>query len=70
VGCSGVVEALACGCGAAEAADDGEPRQRRSSGEAWRSERRKRSGMGVCECKSESMGSSGTCFKSRKRHSE
>jgi hypothetical protein len=27
-------------------------------------------GMGVCECKSESMGSSGTCFKSRRRHGE
>jgi hypothetical protein len=26
--------------------------------------------MGVRECKSESVGSSGTCFKSRRRHGE
>jgi hypothetical protein len=54
----------------AEAADDGESRQRRSSGEAWRSERRKRSRMGVHECKSESVRSLGTCFKLRRRHGE
>jgi hypothetical protein len=42
------VGALARGCGAAEAADDGELRQQRSSDEAWHSERRKRSRMGVC----------------------
>jgi hypothetical protein len=56
--------------GAEEAADNGEPRQRRSSGEAWRSERRKRSRMGVRECKSESVGSSGTRLTSRRRHGE
>jgi hypothetical protein len=33
VGCSSAVGALACRCGVAEAADDGEPRLRRSSGE-------------------------------------
>jgi hypothetical protein len=33
VGCGGAVGALACRCGAAEAADDGEPRLRQSSGE-------------------------------------
>jgi hypothetical protein len=49
VGCSGAVGALARGCGAAEAVNDGEPRQQRSSDEAWRSERRKRSRMGVRE---------------------
>jgi hypothetical protein len=70
VGCGGAVGALAGGCGAAKAADDGEPRQRRSSGEAWRSERRKRSRIGVRECKSESVGSSWTCFKLRRRHGE
>jgi hypothetical protein len=70
VGCGGVVGALASGCRAAEAADDGEQELRRSSGEAWCSERRKRSRMGVRECKSASVGSSGTCFKSRRRHGE
>jgi hypothetical protein len=43
VGCSGAVGAQACGCGAAKAADDGEPRQRRSSGEGGRAEEGRRS---------------------------
>jgi hypothetical protein len=70
VGCSGAVGVLACGCGAAEAADDGGQELRQSSSEVWRSKRRKRSRMGMRECKSESVGSSGTCFKSRRRHGE
>jgi hypothetical protein len=61
---------LNCRWEAAEAADDGGQELRRSSGEAWRSERRKRSRMGVRECKGESVGSLGTCFKSRRRHGE
>jgi hypothetical protein len=68
--CGGATGALNRGWEAAEAADDGGQELRRSSGEAWRSERRKRSRMGVRECKSESVGSSGTCFKSRRRHGE
>jgi hypothetical protein len=67
VGCGGATGALTRGW---EAADDGGQELRRSSGEAWRSERRKRSRMGVRECKSESVGSSGMCFKSRRRHGE
>jgi hypothetical protein len=43
VGCGGAVGALACRCGAAEVADDGEPRQRRSSGEGGRAEEGRRS---------------------------
>jgi hypothetical protein len=43
VGCGGAVGALACGCEAAEAADDGEPRQRWSSGEGSRAEEGRRS---------------------------
>jgi hypothetical protein len=53
----------------AEAAVDGEQELRRSSGKASRTGRR-RSRMGVRECKSESVGSSGTYFKSRRRHGE
>jgi hypothetical protein len=45
VGCSGAVGALACGCGAAEAADDGEPRQRRSSGKGSLAEEERRSNV-------------------------
>jgi hypothetical protein len=70
VGGSSATGALDSGWEAAEAADDGEQELRRSSSEAWHSERRKRSRMGVRECKSESVGSSGMCFKSRRRHSE
>jgi hypothetical protein len=53
---------------AAEAAVDGEPRQRRGSGEVWSSGKRKAAEMHVCERKSDSMGSSRTYFKLRKRH--
>jgi hypothetical protein len=42
VGCGGAVGALACRCGAAEAADNGEPRQQRSSDESSRAEEGKR----------------------------
>jgi hypothetical protein len=68
--CGGATGALNRGWEAGGAADDGGQELRRSSGEAWRSERRKRSRMGVRECKSESVGSLGTCFKSRRRHGE
>jgi hypothetical protein len=61
---------LDCGWEAAEAANNGEQEVRRSSGGASCSGRRKRSRMGVRECKSESVGSSGMCFKSRRRHGE
>jgi hypothetical protein len=70
VGCGGATGALNRGWQVAEAADDGGQELQRSSGKAWRSERRKRSRMGVRECKSESVGSSGMCFKSRRRHGE
>jgi hypothetical protein len=70
VQCDGATGALNCGWEVAEVADDGGQELQWSSGEAWHSERRKRSRMGVHECKSESVGSSGTCFKSRRRHSE
>jgi hypothetical protein len=52
-----------------EAAVDGEQELRRSSGKASRTGRR-RSRMGVRECKSESVGSLGMYFKSRRRHGE
>jgi hypothetical protein len=61
---------LDCEWEAAEAANDGEQELRWSSGGASRLGRRKTSRMGVRECKSESVGSSGMCFKSRWRHSE
>jgi hypothetical protein len=51
VGCGVATGALNRGWDAAEAADDGGQELGRSSGEAWRSERRKRSRMGVRECK-------------------
>jgi hypothetical protein len=70
VGCGGATGALDRGWEAAEAADNGEQELWRSSGKASRSGRRKRSKMAVRECKSESVGSSGTCFKSRRRHGE
>jgi hypothetical protein len=70
VGGSDATGVLECGWEAAEAADDGEQELQRSSGGASCLGRRKRSKMGVHECKSESVGSSGTCFKSRRRHSE
>jgi hypothetical protein len=58
------------GWGAVAAAVDGEPRQRRGSGEVWSSEKRKAVETQVREGKSEFVGSSRTCFKSRKRHHE
>jgi hypothetical protein len=70
VGCGGATGALNHKWEVAEAADDGGQELWRSSSEAWRSERRKRSRMGVRMCKSESVGSSGMCFKSRRRHGE
>jgi hypothetical protein len=61
---------LDCGSEVAESAEIGEQELRRSSGGASCSGRRKRSEMGVRECKSEFVGSSGTCFKSRRTHGE
>jgi hypothetical protein len=43
VGCGGATGALDRGCGVAEAADEGEPRQWRSSGEGSRAEEERRS---------------------------
>jgi hypothetical protein len=54
----------------AEAAVDGKQELRRISGKASRTGRRRRSRMGVRECKSEFVGSSGTYFKLRRRHGE
>jgi hypothetical protein len=53
---------------AAGAAVDGEQELRRSSGGASRTGRRKAVEMQVRECKSEFVKSSGTCFRSRRRH--
>jgi hypothetical protein len=68
VGGGGATGALDRGWKAAEAVDDGEQELWRSSDKASRSGRRKRSKMGVCECKSEFVGSSGMCFKLKRRH--
>jgi hypothetical protein len=68
VGDRGSAGALDRGWEAAEAAVDGEPRQRRGSGEVWSSGKRKAVEMQVRECKSEAVGNSRMCFKSRKRH--
>jgi hypothetical protein len=70
VGGGGATEALDQGWEAAEAAVDGEQELRRSSGKASCTGRRRRSRMGVRECKSESVGSSGMYLKSRRRHDE
>jgi hypothetical protein len=70
VGGSNATGALDCGWEAAEVADDGEQELRRSSGGASRSGRRKAVQMWVRECKRECTGSSGMCFKSRRRHGE
>jgi hypothetical protein len=53
---------------AAAAAVDGEPRQRRCSGEVWSSGERKALEMHARDGKSEFVGSSRTCFRSRRRH--
>jgi hypothetical protein len=68
VGRGDAARAMDRGWEAAEAAVDGEPRQRRGSGEVWSSGKRKAVEMHVCERKSEYGGSSRTYFKSRKRH--
>jgi hypothetical protein len=64
----GATGALDRGWEVVEAADDGEQELWWSSGKASRSGRRKRSKMGVCEWKSEFVGSLGMCFKSKRRH--
>jgi hypothetical protein len=68
VGHGGAAGALDRGWEAVAAAVDGELRQRRGSGEVGCSGKRKAVEMHVCERKSESMGSSRTYFKLRKRH--
>jgi hypothetical protein len=69
VGGGSATGALDRGWEAAEAADDGEQELRRSSGDAWHSERREAVEMQVREGKGEFVGSSGMFFKFR-RHSE
>jgi hypothetical protein len=68
VSCGGAARALDRGWEAAAAAVDGEPRQRGGSGEVWRSGERKTVEMQARDGKSEFVGSSRTCFKSRRRH--
>jgi hypothetical protein len=68
VGCGSAARVLDRGWEAAAAAVDGEPRQRRGSGEAWSSGERKAVEMQARDSKSEFVGSSRTCFRSRRRH--
>jgi hypothetical protein len=68
VGGGGASGALDRGWEAAEAAVDDEPRLRRGSGEVESSGKRKTVEMHVCERKSESVGSSRMCSRSRRRH--
>jgi hypothetical protein len=68
VGCDGAARVLDRGWEAVAAAVDGEPRQRRGSGEAWSSGERKAMEMQAHDGKSEFMGSSRTCFRSRRRY--
>jgi hypothetical protein len=68
VGHGGAARALDRGWEAVALAVDGEPRQRQGSSEVGCSGKRKAVEMHVCERKSESVGSSRTYFKSRKRH--
>jgi hypothetical protein len=70
VDCCGAARALDRGWEVAEAAVNGEPRQRQGSDEAWSSGIKKAVQMWVREGESEYTGSSGTCFKSRRRHGE
>jgi hypothetical protein len=66
----GAVGVLDCRWEAAEAVVNDEQELRWSSSKASCSGRRRRSRMGVRECKSESVGSLGMNFKSRRRHGE
>jgi hypothetical protein len=68
VGRGDAARAMDRGWEVAEAAVDSEPRQRLGSVEVWSSGKRKAVELHVCERKSESVGSSRTYFKSRKRH--
>jgi hypothetical protein len=70
VDCGGAVGVLACGCGAAEAADDSGQELRRSFGEAWRLERRKRSRMGCVSARVSPWGAQGCASNRRRRHGE
>jgi hypothetical protein len=68
VGGGSASRALDQGWEAAAAAVDGEPRLRRGSDEVESSGKRKVVEMHVCECKSESVGSSRMCSRARRRH--
>jgi hypothetical protein len=70
VGYCGAAGALDRGWKAAAAAVDGEQELQQRSGVVESSGKREVSKMGVCKCKSECTESSGTRFKSRRRHSE
>jgi hypothetical protein len=67
VGRGGTLGALDRGWEAVWVAIDGGQRVRWGSGEAWWSEQKKGSKMGVCKCKSECVGSSRMCSGSRRR---
>jgi hypothetical protein len=68
VGRGGALGALGRGREAADAAVDGEPRQRRCSGGAWWSGQRELVEMHVCERKRGSVGYSRTCLRPKKGH--
>jgi hypothetical protein len=68
MGHGGAARAMDRGWEAAEAAVDGKPGLLQGSSEVGCSGKRKAVEMHVCERKSESVGSSRTYFKSRKRH--
>jgi hypothetical protein len=68
VGGGDATGALDRGWEAAAAAVDGEPRQRWCFGEVWSLGERKAVEMQAHDGKGEFMGSSRTCFRSRRRH--
>jgi hypothetical protein len=68
VGGGGPSRALDRGWEVAAAAVNGKPGLRRGSGEVESSGKRKAVKMYVCERKNESVGSSRTCSRSRRRH--
>jgi hypothetical protein len=68
VGRGGALGALDQGWKAAEAAVNGEPRQRRCFGGAWWSGWRELVEMHVCERKRGSVGNSRTCLRPKRGH--
>jgi hypothetical protein len=68
VGRGGALGALDRGWEVAAVAVDGEPRQRRCSGGVWWSGKGNSVQMHLCERKMESVGSSRTCLRPRRRH--